>query len=207
MPCNDACGEESLIDNPQICELTPRLTTPSQLGFYLCNTSWPSPLTPEGIAALINSNEVVWSNPLANVTFNDPTTQDVQISDCLPSSRVVASRELTFQDRVAVSMNGGSPAEEEPFYDYDFWLDKVGKKLSMYYLIRYCNGDVKFANGTNGQPLSADLLVTLNYERATTNGSPSIEFKQGSAIFNGDPLDIRNKPLFNIADNGTITIY
>lgn len=206
MPCNDACGELELIDNPLICNFNPRRKTLSQFGFYACSTSFPSPLTPEGIEALITGGEVVWSNPLSNVTVNDPATEDVNIADCQPASRVLISREITAQDRIAVDVEQGSPLVPAPYWDYDFWKNKSDLKLSLYYLIRYCDGDVVFANGANGLPLTADLLVYLNWD-AVNNGAPRVEFKQVSLIFNGDPLALSNKPLFNIAADGTVTVY
>lgn len=206
MPCNDACGDLTLIENPIICNFEPRRKTLSQLGFYACSTSFPSPLTPEGIEALLTSGEIVWSSELSAVTPNDPTTEDVSVSDCRPATRVIVSREITFQDRIAINVEQGSPLVPAPYWDYDFWKDKVDKKLSLNYLWRYCDGDVVFANGSNGLPLTADLLVFLNWD-AVNNGAPRVEFKQISLIFNGDPLALSNKPLFNIAPDGTVTVY
>lgn len=206
MPCNDACGEIELIENPQTCESTVRRRTLSNLMFYPCSTSFPSPYTPVGIQALITGGEIVFSNDLSNVTINDPTTEDVQVSDCRPAKRFIVSREITFQDRILVEGSTGSPATPVPFWDYIFWANKMQVAASVYIGFKFCDGDVQLANDANGNPLTIDLLGYVNWD-AVNNGAPRIEFKQFSAIFNGDPLDFNNTPVWNIAPDGTVTVY
>jgi hypothetical protein len=206
MPCNDACGDITLIENPVICELNARKRTLSNIGFYACSTSFPSPLEASGIAALLTSGEIVYSNELSNVTVNDPTTEELKISDCRPAQRYIASREITFQDRVAVEAPSGSPASTTPFFDYLFWANKTQNAASVYILWKFCDGDVQFARDANGNPLTIDILGYVNWD-TNTNGAPRIEFKQFSAIFNGDPFNFNNTPAWNESPNGTVTVY
>lgn len=204
--CAD-CGEITLIDNPLQCINQPRLKTLSKIGFYPCNTTLPSPLTEEGLEALIADKTIVFSNPLANITPGDPTYQEIAVTDCAPAQRIVVGREITFQDRIGVSFPNGSPIVPINYWDYRFWQDKMEKQLSLNYLIQYCDGDVVIPLGQNGQPLSADMSVFLNWERASTQGGPSVEFKSGSIRFGGDPMALTNPPAFNIAADGTVTVY
>lgn len=201
--CPDTCTIE-LIVNPANCVPKVRLNTPARLIFYSCATLIPD--SPSAIQDMIESGEIVFSSKLANFTLNDPTYQEIQINDCSPNQRLIASRELTFQDREALIGSGGSPATPIPYFDYDFWKNKIQNSPSLNVGIMYCNGEVRLALDDAGNPLSVDLTGFINYDTATTPGAPRPEFKQFSAIFNGDPLGF-NKPLFTVNENtGVVTM-
>lgn len=202
--CPASCGTINLPENPEQCVLQVRYKIPSQIGFYACNTSLPDPLAAEAIEDLIASNSIVFTQPLANFTLNDPTFTDIVITDCAPADRIVTSREFTFQDRVALQLTQGSPGVLNEYADYDFWAAIEGQSLSLNYLIKYCDGDVVIAKDINGNPLSANLKVWLNHD--TPAAGKKIEFKSGSIIFNGDPLAMFNRPSFNVAADGTVTL-
>lgn len=205
--CATNCGIIELIDNPLQCIAQPRLKKPSRLGFYACNTSLPDPLNDAAIEALIASGEIVYSSALGNFVPQAPTTQDIAVDDCTPARRIIASREIQFQDRIGIDISNSSPLVESKYHDYDFWNDKQVKQLQLNYLIEYCDGDNVIPLDQNGNPLSASLFIFLDYERSSTQGGASTEFKSGSIIFNGDPLALYNKPAFNRAADGTITVY
>lgn len=204
--CPSDCGVLTILDTPDQCQLQPRLNTLAKMGFYPCNVSLPDPLDAVAIETLIADGTIVFSQELANFTVSDPTYQDIQVSGCRPAFRIVSSREVTFEDRVAITLTTTSPVATINYYDYDFWSDKNVKTLSLNALFMYCNGDVVIALDENGSPLSFDLKAILNFEAASTPGGRAIEFKAISAIFNGDPLALTNKPAFNVAPDGTVTL-
>lgn len=202
--CPADCGEIELLGNPVQCEIQPRYKIPSRFHFYACNTTLPDPLEASALEALFESGAIVTSSQLANFTLNDPTFTDVAMTDCAPPLRVITSREITFQDRVAITATQGSPAISNAYFDYAFWDDKQSKSLSLNYMIEYCDGDVVIALDSNGQPLSANLQIWLNHD--TTAPGKKVEFKSGSIVFNGDPMALSNPPAFNRAADGTITL-
>lgn len=204
--CGIDCATTPLTPSPEQCILAPRFTGISRIHFYNCSTSLPDPLTAEALQDLYDDGEIVVTQPLGNITINDPEFQEFQIAACMASQRIVSGREITFQDRIAVTVIEGSPALPNQFYDMDFWADKVQRTLTMNYAIEYCDGNVTLALDANGNPLSADLQVWLNEEAPSTPGGKTIQFKAGSIKFNGDPLALTNIPAYNRAPDGTITL-
>lgn len=201
--CPSSCGDIDLIGNPQTdCEVSLRQTTPSRFAFFGCTTTLPDPITDVAIKALFDDGTIVASSELANVEFADPTTEDITISDCKPPLRQIVSREVTFEDRTAISRTAGSPATTDPFFDYDFWQDKLDNQGKLNYMVIYCNGDVKIARDKDGNLLSATMQGWLNYQRPGTAGNKSTEFKRLSILFDGDPLAMYNKPEFNYIEAG-----
>jgi hypothetical protein len=204
--CPTDCGEITILGTPALCQLDPRLKTLSQIGFYACNTSLPDPLDASAIEALIASDAIVFSQMLSNITLNDPTYTELTVADCLPNRRNVANREITFNDRIAVPVDEGSPAVTNLFGDWAFWADKEDKIVSLYTLWKYCDGDVIIVKDKYGNPISADLKVNVNYEAAGAQGGGRPEIKAVSLIYAGDPINVWNPPAFNIANDGTVTI-
>lgn len=202
--CSDQC-EIELLSNPLDCAPAPRLKTPARFLFYSCATSIPEDA--EAIEQLITDGLLVMSSKLSNVTFNDPVYQEFPINDCQPNQRAIASREVTFQDRQALIGSGGSPAAPIPYFDFDFWNRLISNSPSLNVMIMYCDGDVTQALDANGNPLSVDLSGFVNYDTASTPGAKRPEFKQFSAIFNGDPLAFTNKPFMNYNElTGEVTL-
>ena len=201
--CAINCGDNTIIANPQAtCSSDLRKTTPSRMFFFLCNVTLPNPITNINIKALFDSGDIVASMPLSNIVWNDPTYEDVQKDDCTPPDRIVVSREMTFEDKYGV-IDTASPSSGE-YLDYDFWQDKIDKTQRLYYMIGYCGGDVKIGYNTDGTLMNASLTLSLNYQKPQTAGNASIEFKKGSFVFAGDPLNLKNKPAFNYIDAGIV---
>jgi hypothetical protein len=200
----DCPGAGTLVGNPTAsCTENYRNKTISRLLFFDCGTDLPSPLTCESMDTLFTSRAIVASSELANVVVNDPTTEDVVISDCRPPRKKVVARNITWEDRFAIALSTGSPAVVNQYFDYDFWKDKKNARLRLRYGIVFCDGDVIICRDSKGQPLSAEFDVFLSYQKSSTPGGQSVEFKKGSIDFAGDPLDFA-KPDFNINDCGIV---
>lgn len=202
--CPSNCSDITLVRNPQEnCEVTTRRDTPSRLIFFECNTTLPDPITNENIKPLFDSGAIVASMELAQVTFGDPTYEEIIVSDCRPPERYVATRSMTFQDLNAVTYGVSSPSEDDPYFDYDFWDDKQRNQRRLNYGVAYCSGDVRLARAADGSLLTASITAILNYQRPTAGGA-STEFKQVEIVFQGDPLALTNKPEFNLIEAGII---
>jgi hypothetical protein len=205
--CPVDCGTDALLPGSEPCELTLRYAGTKRFHFFNCSTSLPDPLDATALETLYTDEAIVMSSELNNVTWNDPTFQEVAISTCRAAVRIVSSREATFQDRIALTVDEGSPAVPNTFYDLAFWADKMPRTLTLNYMVEDCNGDVTIAKDAEGNYLSADLQVWLNEEAASTQGGKVVQFKSGSIIFNGDPKNLFNPPAFNRAPDGDITVY
>lgn len=198
--CPINCVDE-LIANPEDnCILEVRRKTLSRISFFACSTDLPDPITDEAIAELYEQGQIVISSELANLAFGDPTYEDVPISDCRPNLQILTARELTFEDRVAISI--GSPVNG--YFDYDFWQDKISKQANLNFILHYCDGDSVIARNEQGGLLTARITGYLNWQVPTTKGNTNIEFKRLSITFNGDPLGFYNKPEFNLYTAGIL---
>jgi hypothetical protein len=198
--CAANCPGVDLVKNPVSgCTDDIRNRTTSRIIFFDCSTDLPSPITCESISSLFEDGSIVASSELANIVWNDPDTEDVVVSDCQPAIKKVVGRTLTFEDRIAISTSVGSPPVTNRYFDYGFWKDKKSANLRLRYGIVDCNGDVTIARDADGNPLRATLQVFLAFQKASTQGGPSVEFKKGSLYFAGDPLDLV-APDFNIND-------
>src|SRR5687768_10099443 len=126
--CASQCGNPELIPNPTAgCEDTVRYKTLSRIHFALCSTELPEPLDCAGLLALYEANQIVRSSPLGNIVVGDVTREDLLIDECNVPFRRVVSRELTFEDRIAIEFSTTSPATASPlaydnYWDYYFWL-------------------------------------------------------------------------------------
>lgn len=197
--CPIAC-QTDLIGNPEgDCVLTPRYKTPSRVSFFTCATDLPDPISDAAMLALYEDGSIVLSSELANIVFAEPQYEDVLLSDCQVPQRIVASREMTFEDRIAIT--SGSPAN--PYFDYSFWKDKLNNQTKLNYIIHYCDGDSVIARDASGNLLTASITVYLDRQKLT-NSPKSVEFKRGSIVFQGDPLDLGNVPEFNLFTAGIL---
>jgi len=198
--CPSACGTD-LIGNPEgDCVLVPRKKTLSRISFFVCSTDLPDPMNDAAILALYEDGSIVITSELANIVVNDPTYEDVIMSECRVPDRVIVSREMTFEDRIAIT--SGSPANA--YYDYAFWQDKLTNQSKLNYIIHYCDGDSVVARDQNGNLLTASITGYLNWQKPATQGAGNIEFKRLSINFNGDPLGFTNTPEFNLYTAGIL---
>lgn len=203
--CPANCEEDELVGNPpEPCELIVRKNSVARFGFKLCNVSVPLDIDPAAFLALYEDGSIVFSSEIANFAPGDPNYQETIVSDCKPAYRSVNSRELVFEDRVKVVLTSGSPAITNLFRDYDFWNDKQEKTFQLDVMAVYCNGDVVAAQDSAGNWLSVNVTAYLNWERASSQGAPAVEFKRISLNFNGDPFALYNKPFINVNDAGIV---
>ena len=202
--CPTNCVTVDLVPNPASgCFIDQRNTQLSRILFMSCKTDLPNPITCNNITPLFSDNSIVVSAPLRNITLDDPTTQDVLVSDCVPPRKLVTARVLNWEDSNAISETSGSPAVTNAYYDYTFWLDKIANNDLMRYALVYCNGDVRFARAKSGVLLTANLFTFINYEKLAP-GAGAIEFKKGTLTFAGDPLGAMLAPDFNLVECGIV---
>lgn len=197
--CPTSCTTDLVGNPPEVCTPVIRQKTLSRLVFFSCGIELPDPITNENIKPFFDDGSMVISSELAEIIPGAPTYEEIRVSDCRPAQRVVATREITFRDLVAITGNIGSPATETSFFDYAFWKDKVDNQNRLRYGWAYCNGDVVLARNEDGSFMTADLTMFLDYIRPA-NGGSSTEFKSGSIRFQGDPINLNNTPEFNLVD-------
>lgn len=203
--CPANCANIELIANPVtgVCDAAEtRERGIYKLGFYLCNTPLPSPLTCTALNTLVTSGAVVFSSPLSNVTFGEPEFEDIKMNDCEPAIQRIVGRTLTFNDKYKVTIpgipaEGETPAVPENRYgDLLFWGNKMEARLSMRVIILYCDGTMEVPKDKNGNPLSSTFLVYRDFERQGTGTNETIiEVKRGTIRFKGDPLQFREPDL------------
>lgn len=202
--CPSSCGDITLIALPKTdCEVKVRQKTLARLGFYGCDVDFPEPLTDAGFKQLVDDGLIVFSSELGNVTWAEPSTEELAISDCRPATTYITGREFTAEDRIAISRTAGSPGVTDEYFDYDFLQDKADKQLQMNYLLVYCDGDVVRPLDRNGNPLGASFFSYISYQRPQTQGGASTEMKMIRIRFQGDPLAyFTAKPIVNLDEAG-----
>lgn len=203
--CPASCEEEELLANPPApCLLPVRKNSLARWGFKLCSVSVPENISDAAFKALVDDGSIVFSSEIANFAPGDPSYQETIISDCKPFLRTINTREMVFDDRISVTFPNASPALINYYGDYAFWQDKIEHTFQMDVMAVYCTGDVIACRDINGNFLSVNITVFLNWERANTQGQPAIEFKRVSMVFNGDPFALYNTPFINLNDAGII---
>lgn len=196
--CPSACGDITLIGNPTAdCTTAQRYENPDRLFFFGCDVELPDPITNIGMKALYDSGLIVASSPLANITFGEPSIEEIQVSDCAPNLKIISGRQLTAEDRIKIALTDGSPATTAGYRDYAFWQDKMDQQTRLRVMLGYCSGDVKIARDQDGNYLTVSVLAYLNYQRPNTSGGRFVEFKNITIDFNGDPLALFNVPEWN----------
>lgn len=198
--CFTNCIPDQLVGLPTSnCATDLRRTTPSRLFMYNCDIELPSGAgIGAAMKALFDAGDIVSSMPLSNVLFEDPTYEEILISDCQPPRQLLMTRAMTFEDRWAVDVTNISPYVENAFFDYDFWVNKLNNQENIRFMLAYCNGDVREIE------FVGSLRGFVNYIKPQQAGAPSTETKNFRLLFNGDPLDMNSKPVFNYIDAGII---
>jgi hypothetical protein len=196
--CPSSCTDIALLANPQAaCTTSLRRKTLSRIIFFPCNTTLPNPMTGAAMKALFDDGTIVASSKLANIGVNDPTTEDVVIDECSPTEKVIMTRAIDFEDRVAIALSAGSPLATDLYKDYDFWKDKLAYQMQLSYGFVFCDGDVIVPRDpVSNIPLTATLFGFISYQKAQTQGGAWVEFKKFTLTFLGDPLNFF-KPDFN----------
>lgn len=193
--CNAGCANASLVMLPTgACEPEVRTRQIERLFFWLCSTSIPSPLTCLNFKALVEGDDVAFSSPLADATFEEPETAEIKVADCIPAIEKVVSRVFTANDKIAITIpagSGGTPPAN-PFGDYDFWKDKQSHGFYLRFGFLYCDGTVEIPKDKNGVPLAGSFRVYRSFE---DSGDEKFEIKAIRIAFKGDPLAFEHPDL------------
>lgn len=197
--CPADCEEQELLPNPPAdCELDIREQGIDKIGFFLCDVTLPEPFTCAALETLVTNNQLAFSSPLAEIEVTDPTQEQVRIASCLPPKNITTERIINFQDRVKKDVPAGaspliSPAQ--PYYENDFWSDKLDKAERLRYMLVMCDGTVQVAKDSTGSFMEATLNAFRAYETIGTGGTQkSITYIKGTLTFAGDPLNLSQKP-------------
>lgn len=198
--CFTNCTPQQLVGLPvDNCATALRRTTPSRLGFYNCDITLPTgPGIGAAMKALYDAGDLVFSMPLVNIQFEEPNYEEILLNDCQPPEQVLQTRAMTFEDRYGIDISGISPFVQNPFFDYTFWLDKLQNQKNIRFMLAYCNGDVREID------FVGSLRGFVNYIKPQSAGAPSTESKFFRLLTNGDILDMRNPPVFNLVEAGII---
>lgn len=201
--CPSSCGTIELVGNPTSnCNTAQRYNNPDRLFFFGCDVDLPDPITNIGMKQMYDNGLLVFTSPLSNITFGDPTIEEINISDCNPPLKIISGRQLTAEDKVKIEVTDGSPAISAGYKDYEFWQDKMDQQLKLRCGISFCNGDCKVAKDADGNYLTLSVLVFLNHQRPSQNGGKFVEFKNITIDFNGDPLALYTVPTWNWLNAG-----
>jgi hypothetical protein len=196
-----ACTPEDLIVVPTgLCLGVPRQTTPSRWGFYNCNTSLPESDDPAVLGAAIkviyDAGDMIITPELTSFAFNEPTYDEIQVSQCKTPLQLVATRSIAFEDRNKIDERTQSPFTGNEYFDYELWNYITTNQANLLPILIYCNGDAKIINR------SFTLRTTLNYIPSSQAGGPMTEVKQMLMNFQGDPLNLSVVPTFNVVTSG-----
>lgn len=179
------------------CALNSRNRKIKAFGFYMCNETIPAPMTCGALEPLVTGGTLVWTSPLANVAIEDPTFEDITLSDCLPSTRYTTGRKITAEDRIAIeipSQPGPPIVPANPLADYDFWANKQQANLSMRLLIMYCDGNIENPVDAKGNPIQVALTVFRSVANQGSGDSMiALEVKKIELKFQDDPLGFGNE--------------
>lgn len=195
--CPADCQDTTVTDALTPCELAPRKRGIERFGFYTCDTTLPSPLTCMGLQALVDSDKLAFSGPVAAVNVNDTQYASVIMSDCQPALDIPVSRAIQFRDNVAVDIPAGTSPSTDPIPNWNqkFWGDKLDKQTSLRQIVVMCDGSVYIPRDNAGVPLPASLRASLNYENIGSTQSPFyVEYVTVQFDFKGDPLTPKNPP-------------
>lgn len=187
------CTDFDLVETKNdVCELEVREVNIKSIGFYKASTILPNPLTEAAITELIAPTDpqttkpgLVFSNELANVTLGEPQISERKLSDSRPPMEFIESREVDFEDRIAVNL---TQEAKVVFQDYQFWKDKRDHSTVLNVVFALSDGRLivpRAKNSNGGMPQTFNVF--LNYEAQTQGGA--VEFKKGKVKFLGDPFD------------------
>jgi hypothetical protein len=199
-PCPTNCTPDDLLGllTPN-CNTGFRRTTPSRIFLRNCDIDLPTgsqSAIDAAMLALFNAGSIVSTMELANVVFEDPTYEELQLNDCSPAQQLIATRALTFEDRNAIDISGVSPYVANLYYDYDLWANWLSNQNRIRFMLAYCNGDVKSIE------FVGTMRAFIDYIKPQTAGGKSTETKKVRLLFNGDPIGFDVKPFFNYITAG-----
>jgi hypothetical protein len=195
-----SCVPTELITIPEgLCLGQIRQTTPSRWAFYNCDTELPTTNDPAvmgaAIKAIYDAGGLMITPELTLFNFADPTYDEIQVSDCNTPLQIVATREITYEDRNKIDTSTISPFTGSKYFDYVLSQFIVDNQANLKPILIYCNGDAKIINK------KFTIRGILNYLRSGQAGGPSTEIKQWRINFQGDPIDFNTLVSFNLIDS------
>lgn len=189
--CPSDCTDFTLTTITQgDCKKQERKKALKRLGFYKCDVTIPDNYTCANLLALMKPTSpatpaLVFSNLLQDVQFAEPTMVTREVADSLPEYEIVASRDLTFKDRIAVDIDAAGAAS--PYADYSWWKNITDYAGSLNVLFLWDDNTITVPRSNDGLTgLPSTINSFLNFEKVQ-NGF-IVEFKQGKVKFLGDPL-------------------
>lgn len=196
--CPADCENQDVLPNPPgDCELDIREMGIDKIGFFLCDVTLPSPFTCMALETLVQNNQLAFSSPLAEIDVTAPTQEQVRIAQCLPSKFITTERVVNYQDRVKrdIPATTSPVADAQPYYENDFWQDKLDKAERLRYMFVMCDGTVQVARDASGNFMEATLNAYRSFENIGTGSTvKSITYISGTLTFAGDPFNLSNKP-------------
>lgn len=205
--CNSNCTNFDLTPIlSATCDVKERRKGLKRLGFYKCDITIPDNIDCASLAALMapaapGSPGLIFSNELQDVSFAEPTLVTRELSDSRPEYEFIASRELTFKDRIAVDFDAAGNAS--PYADYTWWKDINNLRNKLNVLLLWSDNTITIPRVEGSlEGLPAVFNVYLMHEKVQ-NGFV-VEFKQGKVKFLGDPLNF-NAPAFDLTSCPEIT--
>lgn len=195
--CPEDCADVTVNTIPSQCEPKERRRNLARIGFFPCTVSLPEPLTEMALQALVTAGKLAFTSPLANFDPQAPEYSDLDMGDCFPIQKRIAGRTIGFQDRFAIDKEATlSPvADPVPFFNYDFWQDKLDKQLLLRTLFVYCDGSVEIQKKRNGEYLEMSLTAYKMQENIGAGTSKYfIEYIVGELQYIQDPQALYIKP-------------
>lgn len=205
--CTADCADFTLTPMPAAdCEPKLRTRNLDKIGFYLCSTTIPKPLTCDTLAPMITSGEIVFTSPLRKFTWEAPQFESIVVSDCMPATQYFAGRKLSVEDVVAIEIKNSSGTVTNPFGDYAFWQGIKNASFNLRVVLKYCDGTLEIPADSNGNPVTISIVVYRDFEKQGNDDNPLyLELKHIEINFKGDPLPFVN-PVLDLSTCPTINI-
>lgn len=188
--CPSTCIPEELLTNPTAnCSENPRFKTLDRILFMNCDTAdtLPDPITNDNILPFFDpTNPLIVASSKLVLKVDDPTTQNIKLTNCDPQRAITATRVINFEDRIAISVLAGSPAVTDDYYDWDQWKQRDQLQMNIYFGFSFCDGDCFFARDINSKLIRASLQAFISFDE--TIDTRHMVFVKGKIEFQGDPL-------------------
>jgi hypothetical protein len=189
--CNSACVGEVLLTKTDQCAIYQRSEVPVRLLLGLCDFDFPEgDYTDEdlakAVADAITAGEISATPELSDLVWADPTTANKNYrARCRPADTINVSRQLTGRDFNATDVNSAGTAV--PYQDRLFFKNIVKNKAVKIRGFVTCDGKIYLFLNENGTFANYTAHFWSGYD--TEIDGTSIEFKQYSITFNGDPVN------------------
>ena len=201
--CTSACvGSVSLTKTDQ-CHLYQRSEVPVRLIIAKCDVDFPTGAYDDtalatAFEALITSGDISATPEIADLQWADPTTTTKQYRGrCRPAETIKTSRALTGRDFMATDVNSSGTAT--PYADRLFFKNLIQNKAVAIRGYVTCDGKIYLFLNKNGTFMQYSALFWTGYD--TDVDGQSVEFKNYSITFMGDPVDYTT-PYLDIVEAG-----